>query len=107
MNMDVNLLVEVGRESQLLGARTHVRQRRMRALLHHLTELAGDRQLAASGYDGDLDSQQLAAQFSPCQARGDTDLRFGFRDSVTEFGRPQVFAEAGSREPDVGITIGL
>src|SRR4051794_31651395 len=73
MDMDVVCREPVARD---LGAEhAHVspdpRQRRLRGLLHHLAELAGDRELALAGYRRRLDEQHLAADRGPGESGGD------------------------------------
>ena len=59
-------LLEHGRvERQLAGARLHQRQRRLRAFLHDVAELAGEDQLAAARQARGLDEQDVAAHRRP------------------------------------------
>ena len=46
---------------ELRGVRAHPRERRLRRLLHHLAELARDRQLALARIRGRLDEEHVAA----------------------------------------------
>ena len=74
VDVDVEDGVEVGIESEQLRARADVRQRRARRLLHHVAELAGQRQVALAARERDFGRQDLAADFGPGQAGGQTDL---------------------------------
>ena len=49
----------------------HVGERRLRRLLHHVAELAGDRQLARARHRGRLDEEDVAAGRRPGEAGGD------------------------------------
>ena len=71
-------------DAELLGARAHVAHRRLRRLLHHVAELAGERQPAAAGHERRFGDENLAADFGPRQAGGDADfvLLFGERRAV-------------------------
>ena len=51
------------------GARLDERQRRLRALLHHVAELPGEDQLAAAGHARRLDEEDVAAHRRPREAR--------------------------------------
>ncbi len=44
VDVDVGVLEEVGRDAESLGARADVAERRLRRLLHHVAELAGERE---------------------------------------------------------------
>ena len=82
--MHVEAAVEVLGDAELLGARAHVAHRRLRRLLHHVAELAGERQPAAAGHQRRFGDQNLAADFGPGQAGGDADLvlLFGQRRAI-------------------------
>ena len=69
VDVDVGLLEEVLVEAQPLGARADERQRRLRRLLHHVAELAGQDQLALAVHLRRLDEQDVAADRRPGQAR--------------------------------------
>ena len=74
VDVHVELAVEVLRDAELLGARAHVAHRRLRRLLHHVAELAGERQAALPGISVASVTQDLAAHLGPGQAGGDADL---------------------------------
>ena len=69
VDVDVHVLVEIPLQAQLVGARAHVAQRRLRGLLHDVAEAAGDDQLALAGHHRHLGCQQLAAELGPRQTR--------------------------------------
>src|SRR4051812_43407219 len=48
-------------QAERVGVRPHPRNGRLRGLLHHLAELAGDRQLPLAGIRRRLDEQHVAA----------------------------------------------
>ena len=55
----------------LLPVPAHVGERRLRRLLHHVAELAGDRQLARARHRRRLDEEDVAAGRGPGEAGGD------------------------------------
>src|SRR5829696_1888983 len=59
---------------QSLRVRAHVGQRRLRGLLHDVTELARDREPPRAGHRARLDEQHVAADRRPRQARGHAGL---------------------------------
>jgi hypothetical protein len=63
------LLEEVLGDAELLGARAHEAQRRLRGLLHHVAELAGELELAGAVHARRLDEEDLAAHARPREAR--------------------------------------
>ncbi len=56
-----------------------VAQRGLRRLLHHVAELAGQRQPSSSTHHGRLDREDLAADLGPGQPGGHADLVRGAR----------------------------
>ena len=56
--------------------------RRVRRLLHHVAQLAGEAQLALARHQRHLDRQDLAAHLGPGQAGRDADLVALFRCAV-------------------------
>src|SRR3954469_9986143 len=72
--MDVVLgepvLIELRRDLTPVAA--HIGECRLRRLLHHVAELAGDRQLAGTGHRGRLDEKHVAAGWSPSKTGRDT-----------------------------------
>ena len=69
--MDVRFLQHLGIDAELSRSRLDQRQRGLRALLHHVPELAGQYQLARAGHARGLNKQDVTADRRPCQTRGD------------------------------------
>ena len=67
MHVNVDIAVEVARQSQPLRARPHVRHRGLRRLLHHIAQLAGQGKLALAIDDGGFSAQNRTADFGPGQ----------------------------------------
>src|SRR4051794_32266021 len=67
VHVDVVGLEEV--LGQPVRVRAHVRQRRLRGLLHHVAELAGDRELPRAGHRARLHEQHVAADRRPREPR--------------------------------------
>src|ERR1700674_529257 len=66
--VQIERAVEIAREAETMRARAHIRQRRLRGLLHYVAEFAGQGELAfAVDYRG-LDAQAGAADFGPAQS---------------------------------------
>ena len=87
--------------SELLGPRAHVAQRGLRRLLHHVAELAGERQLALAGHQRRFGDEHLAADFGPGQAGGDADLVLLLGHARAEARHAEVLGDllAGDRLP--------
>ena len=68
--MDVNVLfIELRKiQFQRRSLAPQIGQRRLRALLHHFAEGAGQQQLAGAGHARGLDKQDVAAHRCPGQA---------------------------------------
>ena len=77
----------LGVDAELRRARLHERQRRLRALLHHVAELAGEDQLAAAGHARRLDEQDVAADRRPGEAGRHARHARAHRDLVLELAR--------------------
>jgi hypothetical protein len=69
MNMHVELLQFDRIDAELGGARLDQRHRGLRALLHHIAQLAGEYQPAPAGNAGPLDEQNIAARGCPGETR--------------------------------------
>ena len=89
MDMDVGVLIEIGVDAQHLGTRTDEGDRSLCALLHDLAEIAGDLDLARTGYGSDLDLQHLTANARPRQTVDDADLVLLGHVILLELGRAQ------------------
>ena len=89
VDVQVEVLEEVGGDAEALGARAHVAQRRLRRLLHHLAELAGERQALLAAHLGRLDEQDVAAHRRPRQPDGDA----GFVGALGDLGEEAFRAE--------------
>ena len=74
VDVQVALLEEVLGDAELLGVGAHVGERRLRRLLHHVAELAGELQLARAVHARRLDEEDLAADAGPGEAGGDAGL---------------------------------
>src|SRR5208282_45368 len=107
VNVNVDPMIEAAIETEHLRSRTHIGKRSLRRFLHHVTELPGDGQLAASRNDGHFDAEQLAAELRPRQPGRDSHLRYGLRRAVAELRNAEVLAEARARNLDVRVAIGL
>jgi hypothetical protein len=70
VDVDVGLLEHRGVHAEGLGAALDQAQRRLRALAHHVAELAGEDEPAGAGRARRLDEQDVAAHRRPGEARG-------------------------------------
>ena len=68
------LLEEVGRDAEAVGARADVAERRLRRLLHHVAELAGEREALLARHARRLDEEDVAAGRRPREPDGDARL---------------------------------
>ena len=75
-----------------LRARIDQAERRLRALLHDVAQLAGQDQLAGAGGPGRLDEQDVAADRGPGEAGRDARNAGADRDLVLELARAEDLA---------------
>ena len=61
MNVQIGLLIKVGRDPELLRSVAHDRQRRLDRLVHDFAELAGRRRLALARQRHCLDRKEVAS----------------------------------------------
>src|SRR4029078_12293043 len=99
------LLGEVALEPDLLGPRGHVAHGRLRRLLHHLAETAGDEQLALARHHLHLGAEQLATQVGPREARRHADALLDLGLPETEAVRTEVVGEALRRDADARLAV--
>src|SRR5215471_20398610 len=102
MHVQVKVAVEIASQPEATRARAHIRHGGLRRLLHDVTELAGERQLAfAVDYAG-FRAQDRAANFRPRETSNEADFRFLVRQRVPELDHAQevihVLARDGDRE---------
>ena len=76
MNVDVVFLEKFFRNLILLCHGTNKADARLRRLLHHIAELAGQQKLSFSRHHIDLDLQRIAADCRPGKTAHNTNLRF-------------------------------
>src|SRR5580658_896772 len=107
MNVDVNAMIETAIESEHLRSRSHVGERSLRRFLHHVAELSGNGQLAASRHDRHLDAEQLSAKLRPREARRDSHLRHRLCGAVAELRNAEILAQTRARNLDVRVAISL
>ena len=84
------------RQAELLGVRAHPRERRLRRLLHHLAELAGDRQPALARVGGRLDEEDVAADGRVGEPGRDARVGRALAHLAAEAARPEPLAERAS-----------
>ena len=61
VDVDVELAVEVAGDAELLGSRAHVAHRRLRRFLHHVAELAGQREMTLTRHQCRFRDEDFAA----------------------------------------------
>ena len=76
-------------DPELLRVGAHPRERCLRRLLHHLAELAGDRQLALAGVRLRLDEEDVAAGSGVREPGRDTGIRSASSHLAGETARPE------------------
>ncbi|MCY1278548.1 hypothetical protein D9M69_328910 [compost metagenome] len=93
MDMDVALFVEIGRNTQALRAAAHHRQSCGDGFGHHVAQRTGFGQLALTGNDRRLDSQQFATDLGPGQTSHLADLILLLGQSVTVLANTEIVLE--------------
>ena len=83
-------LEEVLWDAKGLGPRPYVAHRRLRRLLHDVTELASELKLTGTVHPGALDEEDLSAHRGPGEAGRNAGFCCAFRDLRAEAGRAQV-----------------
>src|SRR5688572_2416507 len=81
MNMQIAFANEVEAHRETFGARSNARQRRLCGFLHHVAEFSGERYAATSFNKSRFDLKNFAADLSPRQSCGESDLAVG-RDAL-------------------------
>ena len=87
VQVDLGVLVERRIDAVVLRVRAEPRQRGARRFLHHVAEVAGQRQRAAALHPRRFDEQHLAAGRRPRQADRDAGILRAVLDLLVEEGR--------------------
>ena len=85
----------------------HPGQRGLRGLLHHVAELAGDRQPALAGHRGRLDEEHVAADRRPRQAGRHARLARAPARLRLEARAPEQLAHARRGHGDLALVLAL
>src|ERR1700722_3334343 len=85
VHVDVEMAVEIFRQAEKMGARTHITHARLRGFLHHVAELAGQGEAALALHEHGFGGEHLAANFRPSQIGGEADFVFLFSQEVPIF----------------------
>ena len=93
VDVNVDAPVEVRVQPQARGPRSHVAQGGLPGLLHHVSKLPSEGQLALARHDGGLDVQDLPAHLGPGQSGCQTDFVFFLRPGVPEFDDAEIFLQ--------------
>ena len=96
--MDAASSQRVRVQAQLLAVRAEVRQRDLRRLLHHVTELAGQGQTRLAVHRGGLDEEHVAAGSGDRESGRHAGYRRALRRLRGEPGPTQVLLEVGDRD---------
>ena len=99
-HMDVNVvgLEIVSRDALLIRVSASVRECRLRRFLHHLAELAGERQAAAARKHRRFDKQHFAAHFRPRHSGRDPGRQFLARFFRVKTRRTQIALDLIGRD---------
>jgi hypothetical protein len=89
VDVDIRLLEHFSRDAEALGARLDERQRRLRTLFHHVTELTREDEPAVPRHSRGLDEQDVAADRSPRETRGNARDAAAHRDFGLELARTE------------------
>ncbi len=98
MYVDVEIAIEVTRQTQPMCARAHVRHGSLRRLLHYVAEFAGEGELAFAVNRSNLGSENRAADFRPRQACDQADFAALVDLAVAELHHAQVVVDIFGRE---------
>jgi len=85
MDVDVSPVEQRRFNAELSRTAAHIRRRRRNRFLHHVLEVAGRSHLALARHLHGFNSQYLAADRSPGEARHDADLVFAINLAMAEF----------------------
>ena len=111
MQVELALLEGRRRDTELLGVRTHVRQRDVRRLGHDVAELTRDLQTGLTLHTGDLDRQHVATGTRHRKTGGETGNRRAGRVLGTEPAPADVLLQVGfvddDRRDSVDVTVTL
>src|SRR5207253_2097951 len=100
VDVQVGVLVELGRDAETVGARPDVAERRLRRLLHDVAEAAREREALLPRHARRLDEEDVAAVRRPGEADGYPGILRPLRHLGEEALRPEVLADllAGAQD---------
>src|SRR6266404_1976131 len=93
VNVQVGLLVEVRRDTELFGTMAYHRQRSRDRLIHDVAELACSGGLALARQRHRFDGQQIAADFGPGESGNLSDLVLFLGNAVGVAAHTEIFVE--------------
>ena len=93
VDVNVNIAIEVARQSQPESARTNVRHRGLGRFLHYVAQFAGECQFAFAIDHGRFGAQNGAAHFGPGESCNQADFALFMRQRVAEFQNSQELAD--------------
>ncbi len=98
MHVNVDRAVEIPGQAEQIGARPDVTHRRLRGLLHHVSELAGERKAALAFHKCGFRSQHGASHFGPRQAGGQANFVVILEPEFAVLQHAQEFIGVGGRD---------
>ena len=100
--MHIRLRERIQRNAERAGAGPQQAPRGLRRFLHHVAELAGERDLALARHPDRFDEHDVTADRRPRQSGGDADFGRAARDLALHFGLPGVLLEILGGDLDAG-----
>ncbi len=101
VHVNIESAVKVARQAQAMGPRADVGHGRLRRLLHHVAQFAGERQLALAVHHRGFGAQNRAADFSPGQAGDQADLALLVGQGVAKLNHAQEVVDVVLPDGDV------
>ena len=93
MQVNDEIAVEIPRQSERQRTRPDIAEGRLRGLLHHVSQFAGDSQLAFAFHQDAFRGQNLPAHFGPGKARSRPDFAHPVGCGIPEPGGAEKFGD--------------
>ncbi|OQC53698.1 MAG: hypothetical protein BWX55_00919 [Deltaproteobacteria bacterium ADurb.Bin022] len=93
MNVNINFSIEILGQTEFVGTRPDVAQRRLHGFLHDIAKFAGHNHFSVSFHDGGFDRQKFSADLRPGQTDRQPYFILFFYFTVMEFGHTQILTD--------------
>src|SRR4029077_8531875 len=103
VDVNIEMTIEIVRQAESGGARSHITHASLSRFLHNVTEFTGEREPALAMHQSRFSSQNLAAYFSPSQSRGETDFFLFLGPELAELNDAEEFVDVRRGDLDLDL----